>query len=73
MKLRKVVKNPLLIECPYCGCKPSEGFDCEGVDEFDNDEFCRDVYVCPKCHKKSVRCYQFYAWENDEGDEMETE
>jgi hypothetical protein len=70
MKLRKKVQNPRLVECPYCGCKPIKGFDCVGHEDM-GDEFIRDVYTCPDCKKTSVRCYEFYAWESSDGDELE--
>ena len=70
IKLRKFVKNPELIECPFCGCKPEDGFDCEEHEDIGGDSYVRDVYQCPKCGKKSVRCYEFYAWENADGDEI---
>ncbi|MDD2246404.1 MAG: hypothetical protein PHC39_04915 [Proteiniphilum sp.] len=71
MKLRKKVLRPQIIECPFCGCSPEDGFDCVDHEDISGDAFVRDVYECPKCKKKSVRCYEFYAWENEEGDELE--
>jgi len=70
MKLRKKVQNPRVIECPFCGCKPSEGFDCVDQEDF-GDDFVRHIYSCHKCNNTSVRCYEFYAWENSDGDELE--
>jgi ribosomal protein L37AE/L43A len=61
------------IWCPYCGCKPEEGF--EVIEEhagLEDDEHIRTKYKCPKCGKKAVRCYEYYAWENMKGDEIET-
>ena len=60
------------IFCPYCAASPSEGFDVvEEHDKFEDDDHIRTVYKCPKCGKKSVRCYEYYAWENMKGDEIE--
>ena len=70
MKLRKLVEQPRIIECPYCGCQPSNGFDCVDHEDY-GDDFVRDVYSCPKCKKTSTRCYEFYAWENADGEELE--
>lgn len=71
MSTKKHIFNPEKVECPFCGCKPEEGFLSERQDEFSDDQFIRDVYVCPKCKETSVRCYEFYAWEDDNGDEIE--
>jgi len=57
------------IQCPFCGNE--KGFDCIDHEDIGGDDYIRDVYQCPKCRKKSVRCYEFYAWENMKGDEIE--
>jgi hypothetical protein len=70
MRLRKYVKNPELIECPFCGCKPVDGFDCVDHEDIGGDSYCRDVYECQVCKKKSVRCYEFYSWEDMDGNDL---
>ena len=58
------------LQCPYCGCKPTQGFDC--VDHEDRgDDYIADTYKCPKCGNVSTRCYEFYSWENGDGEEIE--
>ena len=72
VKKAKHIFDPMVIECPFCGCKPSDGFDVvEEHDEYESDEFIRTVYHCPKCNENTTRCYEFYAWENEDGDEIE--
>ena len=71
MVKQKHIFNPEEVECPFCGCKPENGFVSEEQDEFSDDQYIRDIYICPKCGKKSVRCYKFYAWEDESGDEIE--
>jgi DNA-directed RNA polymerase subunit RPC12/RpoP len=71
-KKTKHIFHPEVVECPYCGCGPTEGFDVvEEHDEYEGDEFIRTVYHCSKCNKNSTRCYEFYAWEDESGDEIE--
>ena len=51
------------LQCPHCGCTPHNGFDL--VEHLDTeDDVIKDLYLCPKCGKKSVRCYKFTKWEN---------
>ena len=71
MKKEKHIFHPEIVECPYCGCKIEDGFEIIGKDEFSDDEYIREKYSCPKCNRNSTRCYEFYAWENDEGEEID--
>ena len=58
------------IMCPYCG---NENIDViTEHDEFEDDDHIRTKYECKKCKKKSTRCYEYYAWENTNGDEIES-
>lgn len=60
------------IQCPFCATTTDEGFDCVAEhDNHESDDYVRSVYQCPVCGKKCVRCYEFYAWENIDGDEIE--
>ena len=59
VKLRKRVKKGFDVIVEYDG--------------FEDDEHIRTKYECPNCGKKSTRCYEFYAWESEEGDELECE
>lgn len=66
------IKAPKKIQCPVCNCKPTEGFDVVMEhDPMEDDEHIRQVYHYPKCNEDFVRCYEFYAWEDKDGDEME--
>jgi transcriptional regulator NrdR family protein len=58
------------IWCPYCGNEEIEVV--EEHDNMEDDDHIRTVYMCPKCKKKAVRCYEYYAWENMKGDEIES-
>jgi len=66
------IKAPKKIQCPICNCKPNKGFDVVMEhDPLEDDEHIRSVYHCPICNKDFVRCYEFYAWEDEDGDEIE--
>jgi ribosomal protein L37AE/L43A len=58
-------KTTKKIQCPHCGCNPHNGFNLVEHLDTEDDEI-KDFYDCPKCGKKSVRCYKFTKWENVE-------
>lgn len=58
------------IMCPYCGSENIEVV--TEHDEFEDDDHIRTIYKCGKCKKNAIRCYEYYAWENTKGDEIES-